>query len=136
AGATVSANESDAAQEQAAFNAALNRFRNADYAGAQTALRAYLQRYPQGSNRIDAQHWLGNTEYALRNYSSAITNFRNVVTQAPRHRRAPEALLSIAASQMELKDTAAARKTLEQLITTYPRSEAAQAAQDRLARLR
>jgi TolA-binding protein len=50
--------------------------------------------------------------------------------------RAPEAALSIANCQGELKDTKAARKTLEDLLKVYPQSEAAAAAKERLARMK
>lgn len=122
--------------EKAAFDAALNKFRTSDYAGAQAGLRAYLQKYPQGSRRIAALYWLGNSDYALRNYRNAMRSYHAVVAQAPQHERAPEALLALSACQVELHDTAGARNTLEKLIKTYPQSEAAQAAQDRLTRLR
>ncbi|MCX7234495.1 MAG: tol-pal system protein YbgF, partial [Burkholderiales bacterium] len=46
--------------------------------------------------------------------------------------RAPEAALSVANCQAELKDTRGARKTLDDLIKAYPASEAAGAAKDRL----
>ena len=52
------------------------------------------------------------------------------------HPRAPEAVLSIANCQIELKDNAGARRSLDQLIKTYPQSEAAAAAKERLSRLR
>ena len=126
----------ETANEKAAFDAALNKFRASDYAAAQAGLRAYLQKYPQSNRRIAALYWLGNSDYALRNYRSAMRNYRSVVAQAPNHERAPEALLALSACQVELQDTAGARATLEQLIKSYPRSEAAQAAQDRLTRLR
>ena len=45
-------------------------------------------------------------------------------------------MLSIANCQVELKDTKAARKTLEDLIKAYPQSEAAAAARQRLPRLK
>ncbi len=80
--------------------------------------------------------WLGNAQYATRDYKEAIQNFRNLLTQAPDHLRAPEAVLSIANCQVELKDTKAARKTLEDLIKAYPQSEAAAAAKQRLPRLK
>ena len=80
--------------------------------------------------------WLGNAQYATRNYKEAITNFRSLLTAAPNHARAPEAMLSIANCQIELKDTRAARTTLESLIKTYPQSEAAHAGKERLARLK
>lgn len=126
----------DAQNEKAAFDAALNKFRSNDYAGAQAGLQGFLQKHPRSSRRIAALYWLGNADYALRNYRNAMRSYRAVVAQAPQHERAPEALLALSACQVELQDTAGARATLEKLIKTYPRSEAAQAAQDRLTRLR
>ena len=45
-------------------------------------------------------------------------------------------MLAIANCQIELKDTKAARRTLDDLIKTYPQSEAAQAGRERLASLK
>jgi len=45
-------------------------------------------------------------------------------------------MLAIANCQIELKDSRAARSTLESLIKTYPQSEAAQTGKERLARLK
>ena len=59
-----------------------------------------------------------------------------MLAAVPNHERAPEATLSIANCQIEMKDTKAARKTLEDLLKAYPNSEAAVAAKDRLARLK
>ena len=59
-----------------------------------------------------------------------------MLTAVPNHERAPEAMLSIANCQIEMKDTKAARKTLEDLLKAYPNSEAAVAAKDRVARLK
>jgi TolA-binding protein len=52
------------------------------------------------------------------------------------HVRAPEALLAMSNCQVELKDSKAAKKTLEELIVAYPSSDAATAAKDRLARMK
>ena len=45
-------------------------------------------------------------------------------------------MLAIANCQAELKDTKAARKTIDDLLKAYPKSEAAQAGRERLAALR
>ena len=65
-----------------------------------------------------------------------MTNFRALVTAEPNHFRAPEALLSMANCQVELKDVKSARKTLEELVKAYPQSEAASVANERLAKLK
>ena len=49
--------------------------------------------------------------------------------------RVPEALLNIAASQIELNDRKAARATLNRITADYPDAEAAKLARDRLAAL-
>lgn len=122
--------------EQRDFDAALAIFRKGDFPAAQTAFAEFNRRYPQSGYRPTALFWLGNAQYANRDYRGAIGNFRALLVAAPDHARAPEAVLSIANCQLELKETAGARKTLDDLIKAYPQSEAAGAAKERLARLK
>jgi len=123
-------------KEKADFDAALGIFRAGQFAQAQTAFADFVKRYPQSGYNASALFWLGNAQYATRNYNEAIANFRSMLSLAPDHAKAPEAVLSIANCQIELKDTRAARRTLEDLTKAYPQSEAAQAGRERLSRLR
>jgi len=123
-------------KEKADFDAALGIFRAGQFAQAQTAFAEFVKRYPQSGYNASALFWLGNAQYATRNYNEAIANFRSMLSLAPDHAKAPEAVLSIANCQIELKDTRAARRTLEDLAKAYPQSEAAQAGRERLSRLR
>jgi len=123
-------------REKDDFEAALGVFRSGQFAQAQTAFAEFVKRYPQSGYNASALFWLGNAQYATRNYNEAIANFRSMLSLAPDHAKAPEAVLSIANCQIELKDTRAARRTLEDLTKAYPQSEAAQAGRERLSRLR
>jgi len=127
--------EAEPAEKQE-FEAALANLRKGDFAAAQAAYTAFLKRYPQSGYKSSSFFWLGNAQYALRDYKSAAGNFRLLATSDPQHPRAPEALLSMANCQIELKDTKAARKTLEDIVIAYPQSEAASAAKERLAKLK
>jgi tol-pal system protein YbgF len=118
------------------FEAALATFRRGEFPAAQAAFSDFLRKYPQSGFRPTALFWLGNAQYANRDYRGAITNFRALLTAAPDHPRAAEAVLSIANCQIELKDNAGARRTLDELVKAYPQSEAASAAKERLARFR
>lgn len=122
--------------EKREFEAALGIFRKGEFAEAQGAFVDFLKRYAQSGYAPSAHFWLGNARYANRDYKEAVQNFRTLLAQAPDHVRAPEAVLSIANCQVELKDLRAARKTLEELIKAYPQSEAAAAGKERLARLK
>ena len=118
------------------YDAALALLRKGEFAPAQAAFLEFLTRYPNTGYKPSALFWLGNAQYALRGYKEAIANFKSVVALAPDGPRAPEAALSIANCQVELKDLKAARKTLEDLVNVFPESEAAAVAKDRLAKMK
>ena len=122
--------------EKRDYEVALATFRKGDCPQAQTQFQDFVRRFGQSGYVPTALFWLGNAQYANRDYAGAMANFRLLLANAPEHLRASEAVLSIANCQVELKDTRGARKTLEDLIKAYPQSEAAVAAKDRLARLR
>ncbi|MFM7531442.1 MAG: tol-pal system protein YbgF, partial [Rubrivivax sp.] len=122
--------------EKRQFEEALAVLRGGDFDRALGALGAFSRRYP-GSGYTDAvRFWMGSALYGKREHREAIVAFRAFVTAAPRHPRAPEALLAVANSQAEMKDRPAARRTLEELLKSYPDSEAAGAGRERLAALR
>ena len=122
--------------EKNEFEAALGVFRSGKFADAAQSFGGFIQRYPKSGYVPSARFWLGNAQYATRDYKPAIDNFKLILSGAPQHMRAPDSALSIANCQIELKDTKAARKTLEDLIKAYPQAEAAVAAKERLARLK
>lgn len=121
--------------ERQDFEAALAALRKGDFVAAQTGFVALIKQYPQSGYRSSSLFWLGNAQYASRNYKEAIVNFRALVAADPQHLRAPEALLSTANCQVELKDARSARRTLEDLLKAYPQSEAASVAKERISKL-
>jgi len=122
--------------ERRDFESALAIFKKGDFSAAQTMFSGFIGRYPGSAYVMPALFWLGNAQYATRDYKEAILNFRALVVKSPNHLRAPEAVLSIANCQLELKDVKGARKTLTDLIRAYPDTEAASAAKERLAVLK
>jgi tol-pal system protein YbgF len=122
--------------EKRQFDDAMAVFRKSDFVGASAALSAFQRRYPTSGYNEAVLYWLGNAQYGARDYRAAITSFRTLLTSAPQSPRASEAMLSIANCQVELKDIKGARATLADLQKAYPKTEAAQAAKERLASLR
>lgn len=124
------------ADEKRQYDEAMELLRKSDFQGSANALIAFRKRYPASGYGPSAQFWLGNAQFGLRQYREAVASFRAMLTAAPEHEKAPEALLAIANCQAELRDTKSARRTLDDLLKTYPKSEAAQAGRDRLASLK
>jgi tol-pal system protein YbgF len=123
-------------EEKRQYDEAMDAMRRSDFTAAANGLSALRKRWPTSGYGDSALFWLGNAQYGLRQYKEAITSFRALVSASPDGPKAPEALLAIANCQAELKDTKAARRTIDELIKAYPKSEAAQAGRERLASLR
>lgn len=123
-------------EEKRQFDDAMSVLRGGDFVGAANAFATFGRRYPASGFTDASRFWLGNAQYGKREYKESITTLRAFASTAPDHPRAPEALLAIANSQLELKDRPSARKTLDELLKTYPQSEAALAGKERLAALR
>lgn len=122
--------------EKRDFEAAFAVFRAGDFVKSQKLLFDFIQRFPSSGYLPSALFWLGNAQYSTRDYKEAIINFRSLISQAPDHLRAPEALLSVANCQLEIKDSRGAKKTLEELIKIHPKSEAALAGKERLMQMK
>jgi len=122
--------------EKRVYDEAIAVLRSGDFDKAVGALQAFMRRWPQSGYTDSARYWLGNAQYGVRAYKDALATFRQFLAAAPEHLRAPEALLALANCQVELKDNKGARRSLDDLVKQYPKSEAAVAARERLAVLR
>ena len=122
--------------EVTAYDSATATLRSGDFDKAQAALSNFLRRYPASGYADLARYWTGNAQYGNRDFKGAIVTFRAFVAAAPDHPRAPEADLAIANCQIELKDLKGAKRTLDDLMKTYPKSEAAVAGRERLSSLK
>lgn len=122
--------------EKRDYDANMAVFRKGDFVASQSGFTGFIQRYPGSAYIPSVLFWLGNAQYANKDYTASVANFKRMLSLAPQHVRAPEAALAISNCQVELKDMKAARKTMEDLIKAHPDSEAAHAAKERLARMK
>jgi tol-pal system protein YbgF len=122
--------------EKREYESTLALFRKGDFANAGNGFVDFLNKYPQSGYRPSALFWLGNAQYATKDCKSAMVNFRSLIALAPEHVNVPEARLTIANCLLEAKDPKAAKKTLEELIAAHPNTDAANAAKDRLSRIK
>lgn len=122
--------------EKEAYEAALKAFQDGNLKKADTGFQAFVKKYPNSPYWPLAQFWLGNSEYAQKDYKSAIATLQAMVKRYPLHGRVPDALLTLANSQIEAGQKPAGKKTLENLIAKHPDAEAADLAKQALKRLK
>ena len=95
--------------EKKDFETALAKFREGRFADAEAAYTAFLRQYPRSGYGPSVRFWLGNAQYANRNYKEAIGNFKICWQTRPATPVPPEAALAIANCQIELKETRGAQ---------------------------
>ena len=98
--------------------------------------RHILKTYPKHQLAANAQYWIGESYFQLRDYRAAIEAQRRLLGTYPDSAKVPDALLIIGTAESTMGDNAAARKTFEDLIAKYPATESAEKAKNRLARIR
>ena len=120
------------AAEQRAYDDSLDRFKRGDYQGAIGGFQSFVKQYPRSLLASSAQYWVGNAQFARKDYRGAIASQRTLIQLWPDSPKIPDALLNIASAQSEMGDNTSARRTLEELMSKYPQSDAAQKAKQRL----
>lgn len=122
--------------ENRAFDAAYTLYKNESYQNAVAAFGAFLKNYPQSVHEANVRYWMGNSYFLLKDYKSCLGSYEALVSKFQDHPRVAEAMLNIAECQLELKNKTAARKTLKQLISQFPGSDASDKAKKRLATIK
>jgi len=133
ASVTTTAGAQASSAESRAYEAAQNLRRIGNYQGAIVAFQNFLKQYPTSSLAPNAQYWIGDSYFNMRDFRLAIASQRTGLTKYPDSAKVPDALLNIAGSQAELGETVAARKTMEEIVAKYPASNAADKARRRIA---
>ncbi|MBD3670753.1 MAG: tol-pal system protein YbgF [Gammaproteobacteria bacterium] len=122
--------------EQKDYQQGINLLKEFRYAQAAKAFDAYLNKYPQGRYAPIARYWLADSYYSDRKYKPAIEQYQLLLKEYSDSPKAPQALLKVGYSQAELKQWAEARKTMEQVIASYPKTTEADLATRYLQRLK
>ncbi len=123
------------ASEQATYDTAMAALRSGSYDKAIAAFREVVTNYPGGDLASNAQFWIGESYYTKGDLQNAIIAYRKVLSDWPDSRKASDAQVKLGFSLADLKKTAEARETLEEVVRRYPGSTAAALASDRLKRM-
>jgi tol-pal system protein YbgF len=119
-----------------AYQRALGMLKEGRYNEAVAAFSQLLQQYPDSSYRPNAQYWLGEAHYMLRDFSAAAESFKTLVEQYPASPKVSNALLKQGLSYYELEQWEQAKTKLQEVMTRYPASTASRLAEERLEKMK
>jgi len=125
----------EAASPRRAYDAALATYRAGDYQGAIAAFDAFVKRFPRDPLAPNAQYWIGDSWFNLRDFRAAANAQQALITGYPDSTKVPDAMLNLSSAQAALGEGPASRKTLEDVIARFPQTDAAEKARARLSKL-
>lgn len=123
------------ATQQQEYDAAFDLMKQGLYDRAVKAFRVFLTRYPDSGLADNAQYWIAEGNYVLRNYKLALEEF-NKVLKTPQSPKIPDAMLKIGYVYYELSAFDKARKTLLEVQERYPGTSVAKLAATRLEKMK
>ncbi|MDP2605405.1 MAG: tol-pal system protein YbgF [Deltaproteobacteria bacterium] len=110
------------------YEAAWRALEKKDYKLAVGRFKEFLKKHAKSKLAANAQYWLGECHYALREFDQAIIEFDAVRRKYPQGDKVPAALLKQGYAFAELGEKVNARLILQEVVEKYPQSsEAAKA---------
>jgi len=119
---------------QSRYQEGLDLFHANQYRSAIQVFESLLASSANNSLSDNAQYWIGESHYALREYSKAVIDFEKVFT-FPKSNKNDAAQFKLGLCYVRMGDGAKAREEFQRLIDVYPQSDYVTRAQEHLATL-
>lgn len=118
-----------------AYNLAYRAVREKKSREAVTLFQEFLSRHPKNALAANAQYWLGESHYDLKEYAPALEAFRKVLEQHPSSRKVPDTLYMRGLTFLRMDNPRQAALEFEKLIERFPRHPLTQKAKSQLRTL-
>ena len=125
----------DPAKEKLYYDAAFDLIKAKDFDKASLAFAAFLRKYPNSQYAGNAQYWLGEVNLAKGDLQGAGQSFAKVSQLYPKHNKVPDSLYKLADVERRLGHADKVKGILQQVVSQYPGTSAAQLAQRDLQRM-
>ena len=103
-----------------------------DYRIAISRFKEFLKKHPKSNLADNAQYWIGESHYGLREFDQAIIEFDAVRRRYPQGEKVPAALLKQGYAFAELGEKVNARLLLQEVMEKFPETPEAAKAKMRL----
>jgi tol-pal system protein YbgF len=105
------------------------------YAEGRKVLKQFLDNNQKHSLAVNASYWIGEAYFGEKKYENAILQFQEVIQKYGDHPKVASALYKQGITFQTLGDNQSARTILQKLVDSFPLSEEAKSAKERLKKL-
>lgn len=121
---TIEASDVDAAapalSPRQQYDAAMDLLSRAQYVEAQSAFKAFVAANPKDELAGPAQFWVGEIYFSQKDYKASAGAYAEVIKRFAKTPKAPDAMLKLGLSLMELNQRKEACTTLNSVKTRFP----------------
>lgn len=114
------------------YDVAWRALEKKEYRQSLSLFKEFQKKHPKSALAANAQYWIGESHYAMREYDRAIVEFDAVRRRFPQSDKVPAALLKQGFAFAELGEKINARLILLELVEKFPQSPEAARAKQRL----
>jgi len=114
------------------YRTSYNDYLKGNYDLAISGFQEYLKKFSGSPMAGNAQYWIGESYYSLKDFGKALEEFDKLINNYPKSNKVPSALLKKAYSYIELKRTNDAKEQLKDLIKSFPLTAEAKLAEGKL----
>lgn len=122
----------DSAESEAAYRDAFEMLKAGQYETSIASFEDFLKTYPTSQYADNAQYWLGETYFVMRQFESAIAEYQRLLDAYPESIRRPHAMLKLVYCNHELGLIERATEVLTVLKEFHPNSRAYRLAEERM----
>lgn len=117
------------------FQKGLGKVNANQYKEAILSFKSFLVSYPKSIYADNAQYWIGECYFAMRDFAAAVAEFQNVIKKYPSSRKVAASLLKQGLSFFEMQSFDDSRAFLSKLISRFPGSSEAIRAAEAISRI-
>ncbi len=82
----------DVAKEGDLYQQGLEKFNSGEYLSAAATFQSFIKKYPKSPFVVNAQYWIGESFYAVKDFKRAIKEFQKVIKESAKHEKGIAAL--------------------------------------------
>lgn len=120
------------ADEGRLYQSGLSKANRGEYISAVGDFESFIKKYPKSTFAPNAQYWIGECYFSMKNFKRSIKEFQVFIEKNPRNEKIPAAILQQGNGFYELGMLDQAKPFYEKVIKDYPHSPEATTARTKL----